>query len=321
LEEKHPREPTRRDYSRRLDEFLEFSRVHGLSLETTQGLDEALCDFADTKYLEGEQCDCGTKLLAAVTHCWVQFGRHGSQRLPRFQRVLRSWKRVAPTATRDPIAWLICCGLIGALAWNGWQEEALFITLLFDTYMRFSEAHELRGADLLKPAPRVAKAFRHWAVRLRPEEGEEPTKGGQFDDVLRLDSPDMKFLGPALFRLRAKRGEDEGLFSFTAAEMRSRWAWALRAVGVERMHYCIHQTRHGGASRDAAEQRRSLEAIQKRGRWKSAVMLNRYEKNGRLQKSFEGISDATLDWCEYCKAHLDSLLRGSISRLPLPPGV
>ena len=321
LEEKHPKEPTRKDYSRRLTEFLEFSRVHELSLETTQSLDEALCDFADTKYLEGEQCDCGTKLLAAVTHHWHQFGRRGSQRLPRFQRVLRSWRRVAPTATRDPIAWLVCCGLIGALTWKGWQEEALFITLIFDTYLRFTEAHDLQGGDLLKPAPRVAAAFRHWAVRIRPEEKEEPTKGGQFDDVLKLDSPDMKFLGPALHRLRVRQGDKARLFSFSPSQMRDRWAWAQKALGIEHMNYCIHQTRHGGASRDAEEKRRTREAIQKRGRWKSAVMLNRYEKNGRLQKSFEGISDATLDWCEFCKAHLDSLLRGCTSRLPRPPGL
>eukprot|EP00972_Heterocapsa_arctica_P018060 2669260-Heterocapsa_arctica.AAC.1 len=67
------------------------------------------------------------------------------------------------------------------------------------------------------------------------------------------------------------------------------------------MDYCIHQTRHGGASRDAWEKRRSHEAIQKRGRWKYAIMLHRYEKHGRLQKAFGGISDDTLDWCEYCK--------------------
>ena len=136
LEEKHPKEPTRKDYVLEAAERAlgVQSRARAVPGEHAQSLDEALCDFADTKYLKGEQCDCGTKLLAAVTHNWYQFGRHGSKRFPRFQRVLRSWRRVAPTATRDPIAWLVCCGLIGALTWKGWQEEALFVTLLFDTY-------------------------------------------------------------------------------------------------------------------------------------------------------------------------------------------
>jgi len=83
----------------------------------------------------------------------------------------------------------------------------------------------------------------------------------------------------------------------------------------------MHQMRHGGASRDAEEKRRSHEEIQKHGRWKTAAMLHRYEKSGRLQKAFEGISDDCLDWCEYCKVHLDSLLQGCTSHLKAPPRV
>eukprot|EP00972_Heterocapsa_arctica_P063085 9307848-Heterocapsa_arctica.AAC.1 len=77
----------------------------------------------------------------------------------------------------------------------------------------------------------MAAAFRHWAVRLRPEEGEEPTKGGQFDDVVVLDSPDMKFLGPLLHRLRVKHGDEDFLFAFTPSQVRARWAWAQKAIG------------------------------------------------------------------------------------------
>ena len=124
-------------------------------------------------------------------------------------------------------------------------------------YLRFTEARDLRGGDLLKPAPRVAAAFRHWAVRLRPEEKEEPTKGGQFDDVLKLDPPDMKFLGPVLHRLRERHGEKARLFSFSPIQMRDRWAWAQKALGVEHMNYVL---RPPGAPRRSVEGRGGEEA-------------------------------------------------------------
>ena len=47
---------------------------------------------------------------------------------------------------------------------------ALFVLLLFDTYIRCTEGAELRAQDLVKPALRVAKRFRFWGVRLRSDE-------------------------------------------------------------------------------------------------------------------------------------------------------
>ena len=131
LEQKSPGPPTRKDYAKQLDKFLEFCTENGLVTDSVNELDLALTDYADVLYLEGEQVDAGCKLLAAVVYQFPNLGRHGDQRLPRFQRALRAWKRFAPTPSRDPIPWLIVCGIIGCMVRRGSTSHAAMVLRLF----------------------------------------------------------------------------------------------------------------------------------------------------------------------------------------------
>ena len=49
----------------------------------------------------------------------------------------------------------------------------------------------------------------------------------------------------------------------------------------------LYQARHSGASRDAAEHRRSRQEILKRGGWRCVRSVNRYETGGRTENSSE----------------------------------
>ena len=114
LEGKKPGPLVQADYTRRLTSFSEFCRKHVLPKAEAKQLDIALCDYSDKLYLEGEQHDHGSKLLAALIWDNPELGAWGTWRIPRFHRVLRSWARFAPTGVRDPIAYLVACGIIGA---------------------------------------------------------------------------------------------------------------------------------------------------------------------------------------------------------------
>ena len=103
LELNSVKEPQRRDYSRRLEKFYAFADHFELDIAKEKGLDEVLCEYADALYMEGEDCNCGQKLLAALELEMPEWHREGVLKLPRFRRALKGWRKLAPPQTRLPL--------------------------------------------------------------------------------------------------------------------------------------------------------------------------------------------------------------------------
>ena len=61
-----------------------------------------MCDWADHQFFDGEQCHVGEKLKAALDEWATQHRRRDVLTLPRFRRVLRSWKKNGPKRSRLP---------------------------------------------------------------------------------------------------------------------------------------------------------------------------------------------------------------------------
>ena len=78
-------------------------------------------------------------------------------------------------------------------------------------------------------------------------------------------------------RLQRRQPQDKPLLNLKYAEYLLLFRRAAANLQVN-MVPC--QGRHSGASVHRAENLRTLESIQKRGRWKSAKSVRRYEKNG-----------------------------------------
>ena len=57
---------------------------------------------------------------------------------------------------------------------------------------------------------------------------------------------------------------------------------------------CLYALRHGGASHDALNELRPLQAIKGRGRWANDESLRRYKKAARAQAELAKLPDATL---------------------------
>ncbi|CAK0873426.1 unnamed protein product [Prorocentrum cordatum] len=293
LESSHPSTPVRRDYCRRLDKFWEFGRSQGLSLANLKVCDDALCDFADLQFLDGEQVDAGAKLLAALEDHDVQ--RLGKPSLPRFRRVLRAWHRKGPVGSRDPLPFRLLAGVLGVLSLHGFHEEVLALALMFCCYLRPSELLTVVEGDLLEPVANAGVALACWSLLLRPFEREEPTKVGQFDDTLPLDSPDFPGLGALLAGLRGGDAE-VWLFSFSQTQLLRRFQAACRAAGLGSLNLEMHQLRHGGASRDFLMKTREIQAVKQRGRWANDRTLLRYMKAGRVQRLHKALTPEASRW-------------------------
>ena len=81
------------DYERRRGYFWDFAARWSLPLTSDDlTFDVAVCDWADHQFLDGEQCHVGEKLKAALDEWATQHRPRGVLALPRFRRVLRSWK-------------------------------------------------------------------------------------------------------------------------------------------------------------------------------------------------------------------------------------
>ena len=72
---------------------------------------------------------------------------------------------------------------------------------------------------------------------------------------------------------------------------------------------------HSGPSIDRAQNRRTLAEVQKRGRWKHAKSVARYEKAGRLGMSVRELTSEQMAYCEICERHLGDFICGR--RTPL----
>jgi hypothetical protein len=67
------------------------------------------------------------------------------------------------------------------------------------------------------------------------------------------------------------------------------------AAAADRLGYSFlgltpHMIRHSGPSNDRFENRRTLLAVQKRGRWAMSKSVNRYEKHARLLRQIHRLS-------------------------------
>eukprot|EP00439_Symbiodinium_sp_Y106_P045981 s7121_g5.t2 len=85
--------------------------------------------------------------------------------------------------------------------------------------------------------------------------------------------------------------EDANMWSFTAAKYLQVWRLCTEALDIQDLAVSPYQNRHGGASRDHLLKLKSVQAIQRRGRWAVDSSARSYDKPGRLQQMINKYSD------------------------------
>ena len=71
-----------------------------------------------------------------------------------------------------------------------------------------------------------------------------------------------------------------------------------------------YQMRHSGPSIDRSRQARSLEEVQKRGRWRAHRSLVRYEKAARLAATMNSYTDQQQEYFRLCEQHIEAIILG-----------
>ena len=252
-------------------------------------------------------CGTPTSAIEGTVSAVLFFACTSLRCWPRLQRAVRGARLTRPHQSRIPLAEEIVAAIAAVLvSWN-LRPFALLVLLSMSAYLRPGEARGLRVEDVLRPSRGRAKLLRCWSLFLAPQERGLPTKTGLYDETIYLDHPEG--LGEAIGAYASQFPPSAILFPFPEALILRAWKAAAAAVGVE--DAVLYQLRHAGASGDLLSARRTLAAIEGRGRWRTSTSVKRYSKSGQVQRSLAKLSRAQMSFASASLANLDKMLRGS----------
>ena len=311
------------DYAKRLLSFWGFAARWKISLSQPTQYDAAAVDWADFQYLDGEGPDHGERLRAALERWSISALRTGCLGLPRFKRVLKSWKKNHPKKSRLPMPEEFSWAITGWLGHVVGYESALYHACLFASYLRPGALLGLYATSVVPPTEELGVAS-HYVLIVSPFEKEVSTKTGYFDETVVMDGTFCPCMGElvhrhALRRLAGAAGdEDVGLWNLNAKDFLVDWRAAAVALRLSDME-TPYQARHGAASRDYLGKVRTAVEIQLRLMHSTTSSLRTYNKPGRIQKLVNDAPKAVIEYAGRIKAGFrDFILDGSFPAPPSP---
>jgi hypothetical protein len=302
---------TEKKYADALARWTSWTQSEGLSVAQPGQIDQALVQFFNHLFFAGQNPWRGECLVAAILHKQPHLGKLGSNSLPRALRCLRGWRRLCPSRTRVPYSWDVWCAVAAEMARLGLLRMAIAILVGVDAYLRPSELVALTAGSLVPPSPESGEA---WSLLLHPASRGARSKVGESDETIMLNSPRLAFLKPAL-EILARSPPDTPLWPFDYSMLYRTIAEVGKSMNIALVPYIM---RHSGVTIDRAENARSVEECQKRGRWKQPSSMRRYEKSGRLGDSWRLLGTAMQTHCKQMRARITEFLVGGARPPRLP---
>ena len=82
---------------------------------------------------------------------------------------------------------------------------------------------------------------------------------------------------------------------------------AVEACGLAALRPCLYSLRRGGASEDFLRKRRSLDEVQRRGRWRTEKSVRRYTKEAKLLSELHRIDPRIITYGEFVESRIQNL--------------
>jgi len=311
LEESQVAPVTAADYRRRLAHFQRWTADNVLPIDSPANLELAVLRYLEVLFFDGELVHEALRLMAALVFLRPDV-QQGAKNLPRALGAVKGWRRLAPSASRLPLPWPVCCLMSTWMMRQGHVAEARRTVLMFAVYCRPSEALRLRVGDVVPPQPSLGGiSGTRWSLVLNPIERGSSSKTGEYDESIVLDNDDYAFLSPLLRAMTTGRRADEQLLPGDYQT----WAGVFGAAGValrlqELGPPVLYQLRHGGASAELLSGQRDVSGIKKRGRWLSDTSLRRYEKGGRIAQQMARLPAAAQAAAAQAASQIGATLNG-----------
>ena len=301
---------------KRYGDYVEDLRIFAgkplLEQRSADQVDAKIVEYMTQIYEQGASSSHGGYILAAWQAIFPQYGRYGNLSLPRAHRALQGWRKQRPSLSRPPHAWPVVAGMAVRAAQRHSTLMAKWILVSFSSYTRPGESLTLRGQDFVAPVAGI----RYWSLLIKAQDLLVAGKTGEFDDSVVWDSPALKFLEKDFARWQRLGAAIPWTFGYNEVLATvKQCALDLQVVG-----FTPYSLRHSGASHDTIHKIRSLQEVQKRGRWRAHRSVTRYEKGGRVGAEYVKIPRESRQWLELCAANLEHYLAAP-RRAPLPPGL
>ena len=182
---------------------------------------------------------------------------------------------------------------------------AAALILAHHCYLRPGELRNLTWRYIV-PARRLGPP--QAVITLHPAEMSRASKTGEYDETVVVD---LVWLAELLLRERAQIHDlDAPFLALTTRDLQRHFDQAQEALGLVKplKRQTLHVLRHSGATADTWHRRRTIDEVQKRGRWKSPASVRRYEKSGRVAERLNACSVATQSFGTKCVGMLARVL-------------
>ncbi|CAK0888003.1 unnamed protein product, partial [Prorocentrum cordatum] len=220
------------------------------------------------------------------------YPRRAPTTMCRAKGALAGWFKAGPDRVRDPLPWEAAVLIADNLAERDREGVAAAGALLvsFDGYIRPSNTLAITSREVSQRQAGSNPNYPSLVVTIAPQaddHGQQPapsTKSGDHDCTIVFgDQASLKanrgICRDALLWASRKARRGRPLFDIGLAKYEQLFNQAVSDVKLSSLRVTPRCARHGGPSTDAALKLRPLEAIQKRGLWRSASSVRRYEKH------------------------------------------
>ncbi|CAK0904390.1 unnamed protein product [Prorocentrum cordatum] len=183
------------------------------------------------------------------------------------QQALKGWVQQRPEFSRPPLPWVVVAAAARELLDLNMGMAAIWIMLMFETYMRPSELLALSTDHVALPLPGGWGAARWLTFVIRAPEALVPSKTNAFDISAPLDLERQRWLARCVEAVVRRRGSGKSLLGLGRADFAAAFKTVLIGVGASVLQGTLYS---------------SLAAVQQRGGWRAFRSVTRHEKRGRL---------------------------------------
>ena len=174
--------------------------------------DQLLTDYIECLYFAGESPAAARYTIYGIS-CVMDFTSRAPAVLPLAKRSLRGFLKKSPEGMRDPppmeVMWLLCGWLLDACPGPVGCLASAFVLLVFDSYLRPTEALYLLKEHVYKP--KRGTHNRTWSLVIYPFGG-RPAKNQQWDTGVTVGAHNRHWATLVLAALWNRCGQRRRLF-------------------------------------------------------------------------------------------------------------
>lgn len=251
-------------YKQCIRNFLIYCRSNHIILDNSVQLDNALADYINDLYTNGDSLTTAEHTLYAILFFCPEY----KNKLHTTVSAIDGWRRIKPHRSHPPLTWPLTALLSVAMAINGHIQHSIATLVAFDGFLRIGEMIRLQTSDI--------QIIPHDSSRINIAIAKAKT--GKNQSVV-IYNPHVIAILRTYIKHRRK-AKKVALFDLSEQQYRTIFSRTIAALGLSHMEFTPHSLRHGAATW-AYFMGEDINNILARGRWTTDKARQRYIQTTR----------------------------------------